>query len=288
MITLLSVPRKLRVTNIWKEKLVMFRKTQHIKTITPTTNPVPKRNLDFVTLVNASFAVELVWKPVPPQQTSFLTNLLGTILTSAAGLIPGIGPVLAVAFSVGWQAMTDPDGFKVWAKEGGWAESLVQAVVGSAPGAGKYIDKRWIGKGSFAANPFGAPPAIEMAPEAGDEVSDSVEQKNLDDYGPSPLLLQGLLELARDQKSEGEIGHEEAGSEGGETLSEARDANPDEEHGDRKNGEVSSEGMEVVLTSSALARAVRTSILHAKDAVALEKWLETSVVSEDARSGWVD
>jgi hypothetical protein len=288
VISLLSLPRNLRVTNIWKEKLIVLRQTRSIKTITPTTNPVPKRNLDFVTLVNASFAVELTWRPVPPQQTSFLTNLLGTILSSAAGLIPGIGPVLAVAFSVGWQAITDPDSFKAWAKEGGWAESVIQAVIGSAPGAGKYIDKNWIGKGSFSSTPFGAPLAIEMAPEAGDEVSDSVEQKNLDDYGPSPLLFQGLLDLARDQKSKGEIGQEEAGSEGGETLSETRDANPDEEHGDREKCEVSSEEMEVALKSSALARAVRTSILPAKDAVALEKWLETSAVSEDARSSWVD
>ena len=264
----------------------MFRKSQHIKTITPVT--VPKRNFDFVYLVNASFAVELTWRPVPPEQTSFLTSLLGTILTSAAGLMPGIGPVLAVAFSVGWQAMTDPEGFKAWAEEGRWAEAVLQAVIGSAPGAGKYIDKNWIGKGTFAANPIGAPSAIEMAPQAADEAGDPVEQKNLDDYGPSPLLLQGLLDLARNQKSAGEIGQEGAGFEGGEPLSEARDANPDEEHGDRKKGEVSSEGMEVAFKSSALARAVRTSILPAKDAVALEKWLETSAASEDARSSLVD
>ena len=98
-------------------------------------------------------------------------------------------------------------------------------------------------------------------------------------------LCEGLAILRR---SEGGIGQEEDGSKGEETLSEARDVSPDEEHGNRKKGEVSSEGMEIALKSSALARAVLTSILRAQDAVTLEKWLETSAISEDARLGYVN
>ncbi|KMU88823.1 hypothetical protein CIHG_06490 [Coccidioides immitis H538.4] len=180
---LLGLPPKLRNTNIWREKLIVIRGRDEIRTQTRT--PLPPPRFDFVDFINANFAVEVIWKPVPPR-SSFLLNLIENLITAALGP----GPCQ-------------------WAANGGWLPDYLDAMRSSCRSMGKYIDPGVLG-GVRAISRRGLllPPATDgnhsnesqvVVPPAQTSTStmeDSVESSNLADVGPSAVLLSGLRIIA--------------------------------------------------------------------------------------------
>lgn len=87
--------------------------------------------IDFVQRINANFAVQLVWKPLPAND-SFLRRRIDSVISTSLPLVPGIRPLLSAAFSTVWMAITDPDGFEEWARNGGRFFTTVEVMIGSS------------------------------------------------------------------------------------------------------------------------------------------------------------
>ena len=68
------------------------------------------RNIDLVTVINDNFGVDVTWQPY--QHSVWVLDFLVHVTTLALGFVPGVGPLLAVSFSVGMQIIMDPDGFR--------------------------------------------------------------------------------------------------------------------------------------------------------------------------------
>ncbi|KAL8784076.1 MAG: hypothetical protein Q9195_009185 [Heterodermia aff. obscurata] len=45
----------------------------------------------------------------PPQKSTWQENFIRNVLTIAIGFVPGVGPLLQIAFSVGWTLVTEND-----------------------------------------------------------------------------------------------------------------------------------------------------------------------------------
>ena len=68
------------------------------------------RHIDLVTVINDNFGVDVTWQPY--QHSVWVFDFLIHVTTLALGFVPGVGPLLAVSFSVGMQVIIDPDGFR--------------------------------------------------------------------------------------------------------------------------------------------------------------------------------
>lgn len=185
---------------------------------TPRVPPLrPNMHFDFINFINANFAVEVIWKPVPPGNT-FIHGLIDTVVSSLLGLVPGIGPLLSAGFSAAWMAITDPEGFKDWAENGGWLNSVIGVMIDSSGSLRRYVDP------GFLDNDNRLPPSrlrlkndkgegegegererveSESPAESSTEppVRTTIEPTNLENVGPSSILLDGLRILAYSETS---------------------------------------------------------------------------------------
>ncbi|OGM48634.1 hypothetical protein ABOM_002065 [Aspergillus bombycis] len=189
-IKLLALTPRLRVTNIWREKLIVIREVGDIATGHLAQQVRPNLSFDFLDFINANFAVDVIWKPVPPR-SSFLLNLIETVVSAGLGLVPGVGPLLSAGFSVAWMAITDPEGFQEWATNGGWALTWIEMVIGSADSMNNYVDPNWRGSRRLL-----------MATEetVDDKEGQEIQDADLEHIGPSDLLLYGLRIMAHSAK----------------------------------------------------------------------------------------
>ncbi|KAL8791872.1 MAG: hypothetical protein Q9195_005534 [Heterodermia aff. obscurata] len=68
------------------------------------------RHIDLVTVINDNFGVDVTWQPY--QHSVWVFDFLIHVTEIALGFVPGVGPLLAVSFSIGMQIIIDPDGFR--------------------------------------------------------------------------------------------------------------------------------------------------------------------------------
>ncbi|GKU07876.1 unnamed protein product [Fusarium langsethiae] len=69
------------------------------------------REIDFANILSATFGVEVGWRPFEP--SNFLRNLLISLIDLGLGFIPGVGPILSVAFGIAVQLFEDPESFSL-------------------------------------------------------------------------------------------------------------------------------------------------------------------------------
>ncbi|CAF3518180.1 unnamed protein product [Fusarium graminearum] len=67
------------------------------------------RQIDFADVLSATFGVEVGWRPYEPSR--FLRDLLISLVDLGLGFIPGVGPILSVAFGIAVQLLEDPESF---------------------------------------------------------------------------------------------------------------------------------------------------------------------------------
>ncbi|KAF4964485.1 hypothetical protein FSARC_7587 [Fusarium sarcochroum] len=67
------------------------------------------REMDLANILSATFGVEVGWRPY--QYSSFLKNLVLQVVGLGLGFIPGVGPILSVAFGIAVQLLQDPKSF---------------------------------------------------------------------------------------------------------------------------------------------------------------------------------
>ncbi|KAH8693877.1 hypothetical protein BGW36DRAFT_463513 [Talaromyces proteolyticus] len=190
VMALLSIPRQLRATDIWSAKLVVIDQVgsgadQMIRVS-------PWAAIDYVTLVNASHAVQLVWRPLPPprQSNPFIFNLIKGILAVSLSVVPVIGPALSAAFAIGFSIISDKDNAKRYLESAAWTGDVIDAIIGSGLNLKKYIDPGWSGvtllppQAARSHDPSADEPEPELTPPV-----------DLSKVPPHPLLLEGLRAL---------------------------------------------------------------------------------------------
>ena len=68
------------------------------------------REIDLVKVINDNYGVDVTWQPY--EYSSWVIDFLTHITELGLGFIPVIGPMLSVSFSIGLQAIVDPDSFE--------------------------------------------------------------------------------------------------------------------------------------------------------------------------------
>jgi hypothetical protein len=94
------------------------------------------REVDYANIICATFGVEVGWRPY--QYSSFILNLVESVVGMGLGFIPGVGPLLSVAFGIGVQLLEDPDSFS----SDNVLEigvGIIESLVGSASKSKKYM-----------------------------------------------------------------------------------------------------------------------------------------------------
>jgi hypothetical protein len=186
---LLSIPRQLRATDIWNAKLVVIDRVGSGAETVPT---YPPAVIDYVTLVNASHAVQLVWRPVPPptQSNPFIFNLIKGVLAVSLSVVPAVEPALSAAFAIGFSIISDKDNAKKYLESAAWTGDVIAAVIGSGQNLKKYINPGW--SGATLLPPQTARSHDPSADEPEPELTPPVD---LSKVPPHPLLLEGLRAL---------------------------------------------------------------------------------------------
>ncbi|KAH6656061.1 hypothetical protein BKA67DRAFT_690750 [Truncatella angustata] len=108
LVELLSLPRQLRAQNAYTSKNVIIVDSLLVAIPPIERNFSDGADLDWARVAAANYSLAVQWRPTPKKQ-DWLNNFLKNSLTIAAGFIPGIGPLAAIAFPVAWTAISDSD-----------------------------------------------------------------------------------------------------------------------------------------------------------------------------------
>ncbi|KAI4279236.1 MAG: hypothetical protein L6R38_005088 [Xanthoria sp. 2 TBL-2021] len=122
------------------EELITLLDCNQIK-LSPTTTRLDRhfiRSIDLGSVISDNFGVDVVWSPY--EYSSWVLNFMEHSVYLGLGLVPEIGPLLAVSWSIGMQALTNPDAFKAENVQHLSADVL-QAIVGTAIGANPNVPK---------------------------------------------------------------------------------------------------------------------------------------------------
>lgn len=118
IIAFLTIPHKLRnpkqglfKTNVPGDELVVCASSE----ITWRGGTVHQaagffRQMDMASILSATFGVEVGWRPF--EYSSFLMNLILQVVELGLGFIPGVGPLMSVAFGLAVQLLQDPTSFR--------------------------------------------------------------------------------------------------------------------------------------------------------------------------------
>ena len=109
LIELLSLPRQLRRDNCYNLKLVKVHKAGMI---TPVHLKVSKSfrdedDISWLQIAKSNYGLDLMLQP--PQRSTWQENFIRNVLTIGIDFIPGVGPLLQIAFSVGWTMLAEED-----------------------------------------------------------------------------------------------------------------------------------------------------------------------------------
>ncbi len=198
---LLSLPRQLRNTNIYTSKAIQLLPATTVRTASHAVYR-PKWQHDFATIASANFGVDLTWAPY--EYTSFILNLVTSLVEAGLGLIPGAGAILSASFSLGLTILTDPEKFKSDARNANWDLSLITAVIESAAGSKKKMPAGFQRKGRMGTRslPEGGEKAAaegekeDIYRDATDPQALEEAEKEMETAGPNPYFAEALKILA--------------------------------------------------------------------------------------------
>ncbi len=109
-LTLLSMPRQLRKGNVFNLKMIkIVDRTTIDNSVMYLGGSWPEYDFDWKSIANASFGLDLQWKPC--QKSTWIESFLKNAITYGSGFVPVMGPLLCVAFPLVWTAIFDPDSF---------------------------------------------------------------------------------------------------------------------------------------------------------------------------------
>ncbi|KAF5679387.1 hypothetical protein FHETE_804 [Fusarium heterosporum] len=106
---LLCCPRQFRKVNVFQAKFVKIVPASNIRTVSVAASYNDAYDFDWATITRAHSGLNIEWGK--GEQGSWFEDFFKNALTFGIGFIPGIGPMLAIAFSLTWTAIRDPDKF---------------------------------------------------------------------------------------------------------------------------------------------------------------------------------
>ncbi|RFN51848.1 hypothetical protein FIE12Z_3902 [Fusarium flagelliforme] len=102
------------------------------------------REIDLAKVLSATFGVEVGWRPYEPSR--FLRDLIIRLVDTALGMVPGVGPLLSIAFGIAVQALEDPHSFGI-NNILGLNQTAMDEVTRSSNKHRKYLAPDFMGKG---------------------------------------------------------------------------------------------------------------------------------------------
>lgn len=146
LMNLLCIPRQLRRDNAYGLRLLKV-----VDRTTVTTVPLSKTyssdwDISWLTVSRANFGLDLQWRPAP-KQSNWFWQWFGRLATHLLGLIPVIGPFLAIGFPIAWALITDPDNVYQIFRETfplvDLTDHMVRRLRDSAMETRKYLPDGW-------------------------------------------------------------------------------------------------------------------------------------------------
>ncbi|KAI7764947.1 hypothetical protein LZL87_005660 [Fusarium oxysporum] len=246
IIAYLSIPHKLRNpdygvfnSKAWGQELVVW--TSSIPTwrssFAMTNHPHFFREMDFARILSATFGVEIGWRPY--QYNPFLRDMLVRIAQLGLSFIPGVGPILSVAFGIGVQLLTDPDSF---GRDNilDLTFAVLESVIDSGKRTQKFIAPDWIAQCPCGGQQRGEP-LTEQHREARRKLGEEINNRLTAEVNAQPVI-RSLLE--QEQRFNGSVAGvvEEVQDEATETT---QDAAPGEEAEEKPEAEESGKKQEI-------------------------------------------
>lgn len=214
----------------------------------PTTRPFT-RHIDLVTVINDNFGVDVTWQPY--QYSSWVVDFLLHVTNLALGFVPGVGPLLAVSFSVGMQIIMDPDGFREQ-NPLHLAADIIAALIDSGTSARGNLPQSHRRSGAMlliSKSPSEEPAEPELPyvenrgfkPSTEDQGDELAEQKSEDG---GDVLAEPKSEDQWEETVEQQVGQEEGpGKQGEEQVGQEEGAGKQgEEHEEKQNAESGARG----------------------------------------------
>jgi hypothetical protein len=223
IITYLSIPRKLRnpEQGLFKSKkagdelVVCARSNRAWKPPGGTLDAQGfYREMDLAKIMSATFGVEVGWRPY--KYSSFIVEVVKHVVNLGLGFVPGVGPLLCIAFGIGVQLLEDPDSFS---EENvlGIGEAVLNVLISQAGKSKKYLAKNVFPKSKAgksmkymakiklpestgATVPITAPQSVSMEGE-----DESQESQNYDDEEEEIVGENDSQESLNDEDEEEEI-----------------------------------------------------------------------------------
>ena len=185
LIQLLSLPRQLRKANAYASRLVKLVPMGDVRTAPLGPTYYAGWDIDWTTIAKANFGLDVQWKPA--QRGSWFENFFKNVLTMALGMIPVVGPILAVAFPVAWMLIVDPeaafDELRNLMPGIDFADRVIrQRILNSVDETKEYLPDGWEQLALPAQKPSAAPVVTEES-----AISRNVE--DLEDIGKSLAFI---------------------------------------------------------------------------------------------------
>jgi hypothetical protein len=176
--------------------------------------------MDFARILSATFGVEIGWRPY--QHNPFLRDMLVRITQLGLGFIPGVGPILSVAFGIGVQLLTDPDSF---GRDNilDLTFAVLESVIDSGKRSQKFIAPDWLAQCPCGGQQRGEP-LTEQQREARRKLGEEINNRLTAELNAQPVI-RSLLE--QEQRSSGRV--EEVQDEATETTQDEETAEEAEE-----------------------------------------------------------
>ncbi|KAF5571213.1 hypothetical protein FPANT_13580 [Fusarium pseudoanthophilum] len=163
--------------------------------------------MDFAKVLSATFGVEVGWRPY--QHNPFLRDILVRLAQLGLGFVPGVGPILSVAFGLGVQLLTDPESF---GRDNilDLTFAVLESVVDSGKRAQKFIAPDWIEQCPCGGQQRGEPLTAQQR-EARRKLGEDINNRLTAGLNAQPVirsledqqkLLTGRIEEVQDEATE--------------------------------------------------------------------------------------
>ncbi|KAF5248735.1 hypothetical protein FANTH_5805 [Fusarium anthophilum] len=106
---LLSCPRQFRKVNPYEAKFIKIAPRDTIRTVSVTDSYSDAYDFSWITIERAHSGLDIEWGK--GEKGSWFEDFFKNAVAFGLGVVPGVGPLLSIAFSLGWTAVVNPDRF---------------------------------------------------------------------------------------------------------------------------------------------------------------------------------
>ncbi|PQE08755.1 hypothetical protein CJF31_00010235 [Rutstroemia sp. NJR-2017a BVV2] len=143
---LLSCPAEFRKVNCYQAKYIKIVWSNTIKSVPIQKSYSDSYDFSWTKIMSAHSGMSLEFGKAP--RGTWLGDFIRNAITYGLGFIPVVGPILSVAFSLGWTAVANPDGFmrelSLWAPQVKLIELLKEDLEKSSKEIKGLVDERWV------------------------------------------------------------------------------------------------------------------------------------------------